>query len=258
MSETFSKISFIGAGNVASNLALALFRQGLQIEHVWSRDDANSKSLAERVKANVCSELNQLPVSSDLYIISVKDDVLEDVLTSLPENIPALVHTSGSIDMRQLNNYAKDVGVVYPVYSFKKSMELEWQQVPFCVEGNRDAFTDQLFALCRLLSNKVQYLNSDQRKHLHIAAIMANNFTNYLFSLSYDLSVKHNIPFDTLLPLILQTTERLSNEDPFELQTGPAIRGDLKVIQEHLTLLDSDDQKEVYDFLSQKIIKKGR
>ena len=63
--------------------------------------------------------------------------------------------------------------------------------------------------------------------------------------------------FDILRPLIVETAEKVKRMNPKEAQTGPAKRGDVKVIQEHMRELETDpDYKALYTLISNSIIKR--
>jgi uncharacterized protein DUF2520 len=58
-----------------------------------------------------------------------------------------------------------------------------------------------------------------------------------------------------LLPLIEEVVNRLRVFNPAEMQTGPAIRGDVSTIQKHLSLLkDFPQLKNVYEMMSESIL----
>lgn len=257
-SKKIESISFIGAGNVAASLAVGFKSCGLTINEIWSRQIANAELLAAKTNASVCKDIGNINKNVDLIVISVKDDVLLNVLEQLPQNLISIVHTSGSLDMKKLKNCSNNIGVLYPLQSFTKNENINWLDVPICVETNSDLFTDKLFELGKLLSKQVEYINSTQRIQLHIAAIFANNFSNYLYSLAYNIVTKQHLPFSLLLPLIKETTNRLNTNDPFLMQTGPAKRNDLALIKKHIELLKGNQNaKEVYGFLSDAIVNKA-
>ena len=61
--------------------------------------------------------------------------------------------------------------------------------------------------------------------------------------------------FDLLKPLIKNTFEKVKNNHPKDVQTGPAIRKDYLIIEKHLKLLEeSDDLKIIYSNISNHII----
>jgi predicted short-subunit dehydrogenase-like oxidoreductase (DUF2520 family) len=251
-------ISIIGSGNVGTHLGKAFLKAGFNIKEVWSHQQKNAALLADLLHAKTCLEIGAISTDVDLILISVKDDYLEDVIRELPPNILSVVHTSGSLEMKLLDGKAKNTGVFYPLQSFNKAEEMDLSDLPFCVEASNDNFGDQLFELGNHISGHAEYINSTQRAYLHIAAVFANNFSNYIFSMAYELAAKKNISFQLLLPLIRHTALRLGNEDPFMKQTGPAKRNDLNLIQKHLELLQNDPEaKEIYQLISEKIKKKS-
>ena len=59
-----------------------------------------------------------------------------------------------------------------------------------------------------------------------------------------------------LLPLIRQTVQKLEDNSPKEVQTGPAQRNDISIINEHLKALEQTDVHELYALISQNIMNK--
>ena len=94
-------IVFIGAGNLATNLAKALYRKGFRIVQVYSRTMESARTLAEKVEAEYTTDLQAVSKDAKLYIVSLKDDALVDLLPQITEGKQAslLVHTAGSIPM---------------------------------------------------------------------------------------------------------------------------------------------------------------
>ena len=62
---------------------------------------------------------------------------------------------------------------------------------------------------------------------------------------------------EIIKPLIRETTDRLELYHPSEVQTGPAVRGDIEIIKKHLDFLQnvSTEAAEIYEILSKAIIK---
>ena len=88
----------------------------------------------------------------------------------------------------------------------------------------------------------------------HLAAVIANNFSNYLFGQASNLLKEHRLDFSMLLPLIEETVRKIHTADPVCIQTGPARRGDLKTISAHLALLgDHPELKKIYIDISNSI-----
>ena len=119
-------ISFIGSGNVATNLAIALNAKGFTIDTILSQTLQNATVLAAKVNAKGTDELNQLEQTSDLYIISLKDDVIDTYLKGLNLHNRLLVHTSGSYETTKLTKFSTKTGSFYPLQTFNKDISVDF------------------------------------------------------------------------------------------------------------------------------------
>jgi predicted short-subunit dehydrogenase-like oxidoreductase (DUF2520 family) len=90
---------------------------------------------------------------------------------------------------------------------------------------------------------------------LHLCAVFVCNFVNHLYHIGASLSEKHQVPFELLMPLIEETTNKIKYLHPKEAQTGPAKRGDESTMQAHLELLDDELLKTIYKTISLAIRK---
>ena len=96
-----TSIAFIGAGNLATNLAKALYRKGFRIVQVYSRTKESAQELAQTVEAAYTTELQAVTKEAQLYIVSLKDAAFVELLPQIvsgKENA-LWVHTAGSIPM---------------------------------------------------------------------------------------------------------------------------------------------------------------
>jgi len=245
-------IILVGSGNVATHLGIALQNCNYKIIQVYSRSIEKAKKLAQKLNTNFTNDLTQLK-TADLIIVSVNDDAISTVLSKLKNT--AIAHTSGSIGMDVFEPNFSDFGVLYPLQTFNKEIELVISEIPFCIEGNSKAFEKELIEIAKKLSSNVITMNSEQRKKLHIAAVFACNFSNHMYSIADDLLAEKDVDFKILLPLIKQTIAKLNTNKPKKVQTGPAIRKDMHVIEEHINLIQQEDIKELYQKISNSIIK---
>ena len=59
-----------------------------------------------------------------------------------------------------------------------------------------------------------------------------------------------------MLPLVRETARKVEGMSPLKAQTGPAVRGDRKVVNEHLDLLkDNPEYAGIYRLISTDINK---
>lgn len=250
------KIVFVGAGNLATNLAKALYRAGNDIMQVYSRTMESATMLASKVASSAVCSVDDIVNEADLYILSVKDCVLADVVSSLCDGgrKGLFVHTAGSISVDVFRNHAARYGVLYPMQSFSKLKEVDFSSVPFFVEANNSSDRQRLLELASSLSRMVYELSSEARKHLHLAAVFACNFANHCYELSAEVLERYNIPFDVMLPLIDETARKVHQIAPKAAQTGPAVRYDKNVItMQHELLAYNPRIQQIYDMMGNSI-----
>lgn len=251
------RITLIGSGNVATHLGAALKNAGHNITQVYSPDLQHAALLAYHIKAEAINNLQQINTQTDAFIIAIKDDAIEGIARVLAPLNRLILHTSGSTDIGILTKYTAKAGVFYPLQTFSKVKELDFRTVPLCIEGAADAVTAQIKELAQSISNKVYEVNSAQRRVLHLAAVFACNFPNYLYGIAETLLAGHQLDFDLLRPLIAETAEKIQHKLPAEVQTGPAVRNDTITMNKHLEMLQQElVLQQIYQLLSQGIIKK--
>jgi predicted short-subunit dehydrogenase-like oxidoreductase (DUF2520 family) len=250
------RISIIGSGNVATHISAAFKNAGHRIVQVYSRNLHNAALLAYHVGAEATDDLNTLTTDTDIFIISVKDDAILDMVSQLAKYNKLVAHTSGAVELSAMLAFTQNAGVFYPLQTFSKTKELIFRDVPMCIEGANEGVTKTLEDLARDISNNVSRISSAQRKVLHLAAVFACNFTNHLYGIGEELLNDSGINFNLLRPLIAETADKIKEHSPFTVQTGPAVRNDGSTMAAHLQLLDKQPYlQEMYKMLSQDIIK---
>lgn len=249
------KIVLIGSGNVATHLAKAFFTAGHSIEQIYSRDMNNAQQLASIVNAVPIVDLQSVSAVVDLYVISVKDDAIEEVTKYLPNLDGLVVHTAGSVSMDVLSRFL-NYGVFYPFQTFTRESDVDFSQIPLLVESNSEMSTGKLHQLGRELSKTVIKASSEQRGALHISAVFACNFVNHMYRLSEDVLKTSGLPFELLHPLIHETANKVLHLSPSLTQTGPASRNDQQIIKKHLTELEGQEElRQIYEMLTASIVK---
>ncbi len=148
-------------------------------------------------------------------------------------------------------------GVFYPLQTFSLDRELDMSKSPFCIEAIQEKDELQLIELANLLSKSVYKISSEQRKYLHLTAVMVSNFSNHLYHLAHDILETKALDFDLLLPLIIETASKVHEITPGEAQTGPARRKDHQTMRKHLEMLaDFPEYAELYRLLSGQILRR--
>lgn len=250
------EIVMIGAGRLATNLGLALYGQGFKIVQVCNRTEERGRKLAGKTGASFTSDPKEIVADADLYILAVADSVIGEMASGMKLNDRLAVHASGTVGMDILKSVSDNIGVFYPVQTFSPKRMVDFRNVPVCIEGNSKDTEKELVSLAGKLTRCVYCLDTDQRRLLHLGAVFASNFTNFLYAISEELLSEHQIPFDLLKPLILQVASNVKYDHLIQSQTGPAIRGDHEVLAKHRELLtDHPDYLKIYNLMSENIIK---
>jgi len=251
------QIVVLGSGNVAARLSIALQLAGLEIKQIYGRNIRHAETLAIHLGTKWTNDLKAVIPSADLYLLCISDDALTDVIGSFPFKNKLLVHTSGTISMDVFQNIQNNYGIFYPLQTLSKNKEIEFKDIPICIEANSKTNESKLVSLAEKISNNIHLINSDQRKVLHVTAVFASNFTNYFYSVSKDILESNQLSFELLKPLIIETVEKAISQNPDETQTGPARRGDKKIISAHLDFLNSRPEfREMYELISKHIMHK--
>lgn len=248
------KVTFVGSGNLATRLSLAMQQTGrYEFVQVYSQTEAHASRLASALGCEYTTEAASVRAGADLYVFSLKDTALETVIAQVPANDGLWVHTAGSMPMEVFAPYAKRYGVLYPLQTFSRQREVDFRPIPFFLETALAADGEILSGVAHSLSDNVRFLSSEKRKSIHLAAVFACNFTNHIYALAGNILAASDVPFDVLLPLIDETAAKVHELSPREAQTGPAIRYDENVIGKHLAMLADPRMKEIYRLLSQSI-----
>lgn len=246
-------VSILGSGNVASWFVFVLKKAKIPIRQIYSRNLEHCQKLAETCGAAATDELSEIKPGSDLYLFSVSDDSYEKIVSEIPFQMPMACLTAGSVSQKVLNPRAANYGVLYPCQSISKSADFANLTVPLCVEGNSEESAQRLFQLAGQLSDKVYFVNEEQRSALHLAAVFANNFTNLMYGISFNILQNENIDHNLIIPLMQNTLDKLQTMSPKEAQTGPARRRDLEVLRKHEGMLADEKTKELYQVCSEII-----
>jgi predicted short-subunit dehydrogenase-like oxidoreductase (DUF2520 family) len=239
------RITIIGSGNVATHLAAAFKNAGHRIIQVYSRDMQHAALLAYHVGAEAIDSLDEISNETDLFIISVKDGAIGAIAEKLSSNNKLIVHTSGATHLEAVQACTPNAGVFYPLQTLSKTKEVDFRTIPLCIEGADEQIASQLIALAQTISNKVYKVNSAQRKVLHLAAVFACNFPNYLYGVAQQLLAKNEMDFEMLRPLILETAQKVQDHQPADVQTGPAVRDDRQTMAAHLGMLGDEPALKV-------------
>jgi len=249
------KIALIGAGKLATNLAFTLKKKGFTILQVYNRSLVPGMKLAGKVSSCYIDDLRNLTDKADLYAVAVSDSALQEISEKIHLRNQMIIHFSGTAELSVLKNSSSSYGVLYPPQTFTLRQSAGFLNIPLCIEANNSESERRLTAFAAALSDKIFRVNSSQRRTIHLSAIFAGNFTNFMYSIAEDLLAGNGLPMTLLEPIIEKTKANARRHNIFGLQTGPAIREDIEMIKTHLELLSEKPEfREIYRVMSESII----
>jgi predicted short-subunit dehydrogenase-like oxidoreductase (DUF2520 family) len=247
-------ITIAGTGNAATVLGRKLKAAGHRILEVYGRDSLSTGRLAAELGAAAADRPDRLSTGADLYLLLVADKAIGDLASQMRARGRLLVHSAGSAPLEILGSGGYLSGVLYPLQSLRGEMEPA-AEIPFLVDASDPESLQKLMALAKSMSTMVKRAGNEERQYYHLAAVMANNFTNHIFQMTEEFCQKKGIEFSLLQPLIGSAAQLLRTHSPSELATGPAMRGDSLTIQTHLALLhDFPALKALYECITHSIL----
>ncbi len=243
-------VVILGGGNVAVHLFKAFNKAKNIVVNQWFNRDLKTIDFYKNM-VEVTDDLSSLK-EADVYLIAISDDAIAKFSSELPIENKLVVHTSGSVGLADLDK-KHHRGVFYPLQTFSKDTEINFAEVPICIETTDKNDLKTLQHLAAAIGSKSYRVNSEQRGSLHLAAVFVNNFTNQLYRIAHEITESTSTEFNILKPLILETANKVQNLSPYLAQTGPAKRNDKKTIKKHLKKLDNSPHKDIYKLLTDSI-----
>jgi len=249
------QIAIIGSGNVATVLGSKMREAGHRILQVVSRQETHAARLAEELGCPYAMRWEDLHPEGDLYLVALSDEAVQAAASQLRLPGKLVVHTAGAVAREALAAVSEHHGVLYPLQSLRKEIR-PFPAFPLLIDAHLPEDLHPIRTLARSISEQVSEADDRTRLQLHLSAIIVNNFSNYLFVMAEERCRKEGVDFSLLLPLIRETADRLSRYAPGDVQTGPAIRGDLGTITRHLALLSEyPDLAEMYRWFTTRIMR---
>ena len=250
------KIVCLGAGRLAHQLMPALQESGCEILQVYNRTPHSAKTLSEKLNhASFTSSINEIAKGADAYFLATSDDAIKplaDELQTFVDPEALVVHCSGTVDLDALPFERR--ACFYPLQSFSDHHDVSWRFIPVIITTHDDDIWIMLDQAASRMSSTVYRMTEQQKSILHVAAVFANNFSNHMLTLAEKICNEHQLPFEILKPLILETFSKAILSGPKESQTGPAVRGDEKTIEKHLAILaDHPEISDLYTMISNSI-----
>jgi len=253
--QEIRKIVLAGSGNVAWHLGRRMHEKGFEIMQVYGRNRDTAGELAGLIGAEMTTDVLSVKRETDAYIIPVSDNAVKEIAGKLKPGNTIIIHTAGSIGIDVFKGIAANYGVIYPLQTFTRSRDVDFNDVPLFIEANNNITLSAIKSLALSLSPHVYEADSLKRLKLHLAAVFACNFTNHMYAVAERLLKENGMSFDLLRPLIRETLDKAVSLSPHNAQTGPAVRNSKSIMDLHLKMLQDDpDLWEMYEIISRSIM----
>lgn len=268
------RIIFLGSGNLATHLSLALKAAGEDILQIFSRTQEHAQALADKLNCASCVSISDIRTDADVYIFSVKDDALPSLISQLSQHLnspsgargatqhPLFLHTAGSVPMSvfpsntptpNTQHPSPRYGVLYPMQTFSKDRSVNFREIPCFVEASDSNTLEEIKALASKVSDHVVEMSSEKRRKLHLAAVFACNMVNHCYRLAEKVLEEEGIDFSLYLPLIQETANKVKELSPRKAQTGPMVRYDKNIMDAQISLINDERTRQIYRLMADSI-----
>lgn len=243
-------VTLIGSGNVAHHLIHRILESDtLVLQQIYAR---NLEGIHADLDRSIVTDVIESLKPADLFIVAVSDNAIEEVTDKIQVPNQLVVHVSGNTPMDCIASKHR-AGVLYMLQTFSKDQKTDFSSIPFCLEAESDTDLKLLKEFALHFSKHIYFINSIQRQIIHLAAVFVNNFSNHMFVIGEQICQEHQVPFEILKPLIMETALKVQHLSPLNAQTGPALRNDTKTIARHLELLKNTEQQTIYKLITHSI-----
>ncbi len=253
-------ISIIGIGKVGGALALALSKNGFEIESLVARKAADFEKFSHLTigspKLVLFRDLKQ--ISADICLICTQDFEIPNVVEGLAGKLagkPFVFHTSGAISsevLLDLKNAGCKTGSIHPLVSISDPFlgADRFENAYFCLEGDNEAvkIADKIV---ETLKGKSFSIATEYKTLYHASAVTACGHLVALIDVAIEMLTKcglnHENAQKILLPLIKSTVENLASQTTASALTGTFARADVQTLEKHLEILRKNVSAEILD-----------
>ncbi|MBQ9014930.1 MAG: DUF2520 domain-containing protein [Firmicutes bacterium] len=262
-------IGFIGAGKVGCSLGKYLSTHGAAVAGYFDQNRQAAAEAAQFTGSRSYEDMQRLARDADLIFLTVPDGLIPQVFRQLCAESGDLLagkflcHCSGSISSREAFAGIEETGAfgysVHPLFAVSDRFETykELGGAFFSLEGE-PSHLDDMAAFLKGAGLTFQVIDPASKTKYHLAAVYASNLICGLIGQASQLLQECGFaPEDALkalTPLIAGNVEHALAAGPVQALTGPVERGDVTTLQKHLSVCESEDDRQLYLLLSRKLL----
>ena len=253
--------TIVGAGNIAWFIGTRLVAAGHNCLGVYSRTVASAQLLSAELGAPCSADLRTLTtMNADCCLLAVPDTAIAEVARSItPCADTVVIHAAGAVPIDAITNASRHCGVFWTIYSIARMQLPQHRDIPVAWEATTPHAREVVTAMAAAVTDAAFEAGYEQRKWLHLTAVIGNNFTNHLLAACEQVCADHQLPFSIVMPIIRQTFDRIATTSPRMVQTGPAIRRDETTIADQQAMLATyPEWQRMYAAITASIQQMGR
>ena len=261
-------IAIVGAGSLATFLAVALRDAGFIITEIVARDSPPSlrraRALARRVGAQaVTARSGALDAALLWFCVPdreirraasvVSDHLLGRLLVGQKAIARFALHSSGALSSRELDplrTAGVAVASAHPLMTFVAGAQPSLRGVPFAIEGDYQAARIARLVVRELGGGSFRMLATRKAAYHAWATMTSPLLVAFLVTLeraARGAGLTREDARRKSLPIIQQTLANYSRLGPAQSFSGPLIRGDVQTVAKHLAVLKKHARvREVY------------
>jgi predicted short-subunit dehydrogenase-like oxidoreductase (DUF2520 family) len=268
------RIAIVGAGNLASVLAVTLYRAGYGIDSIIGRDARSSMARAGKLAKRVGSHaesIREAQISADIVWLCVPDSEISGVAQLLAERCDAqnenwkkktVLHSSGALtsdELASLRRCGAAVASVHPLMTFVKGSGASLAGVSFAIEGDAAALR-KARRIVNDLGGQSYSIGKQDKVAYHAWGTFASPLLTALLATSERAALAAGVPpkaaRQRMLPMVAQTIANYAATGAASAFSGPIVRGDVDVVRRHLFALRGiPEAREVYLALARAAVK---
>jgi predicted short-subunit dehydrogenase-like oxidoreductase (DUF2520 family) len=268
-------VAIVGAGSLATFLAVALHRAGYKIREIivrnWPRSRQRALSLAAKVGARLVTS-DSAALDANLLWFCVPDREISSAATALAlhmkhkhaarTKLRFALHSSGALlssELDPLREAGVAVASAHPLMTFVAGAHPSLTGVPFALEG--DSAAKQVASrLVRDLGGESFTLPAGRKAAYHAWATLTSPlllaFLGALEEAARAAGLTREDARRKSLPIIRQTLANYSRLGSAKSFSGPLIRGDAETVAKHLSaLMQQPGAREVYMTLARAALR---
>jgi predicted short-subunit dehydrogenase-like oxidoreductase (DUF2520 family) len=253
-------IAIVGAGNLASSLAVSLRTAGYGIEQIISRSSTASLRRARKLGHEVGTRavaIGRAKIHAQIVWFCVPDGAIAAAAQSLAEaanwSKKVALHSSGALtadELAVLRKRGAAVASVHPLMTFVRGSRPALEGVPFAIEGDVIAARTGR-AIVRNLRGEPFSIRTQDKEAYHAWGTFTSPLLTALLAVSEHVAVAAGInrkaAKERMLPILRQTLANYARLGAAEAFSGPIPRGDAATVRKHLNALRRTPQaREVY------------